>query len=302
MISKVKSTKLVEIFFYVCDAYENELKFSCERFSNNSCPEFTDQEIMTVYLFCINQEQRTRIKHIYNFADEYLRSWFPKLPSYTAFNNRINRLSEAFRLLAESLLRNHQPSDCSTQVSLLDSLPIITCMGKRSGKVAPELTDKGFCSTKSMYYYGLKLHALGFHRENLLPFPEQLLITPASENDLNVFRNAWSNIENRTFYGDKIYHDHDFFECLYNTHKSVMLTPVKSIKNQTQWERQYDRAANDLFSRAVSKVRQPIEGFFNWLIEKTDFQRASKVRSTKGLLVHVFGKLAAAFIYLIFNP
>jgi hypothetical protein len=38
------------------------------------------------------------------------------------------------------------------------------------------------------------------------------------------------------------------------------------------------------------------------LIEKTDFQRASKVRSAKGLLVHVFGKLAAAFIYLIFNP
>ena len=70
MISKVKSTKLVEIFFYVLDAYEKELKFSCERFSNNSCPEFTDQEIMTVYLFCINQEQRTKIKQIYQFADE----------------------------------------------------------------------------------------------------------------------------------------------------------------------------------------------------------------------------------------
>jgi hypothetical protein len=37
------------------------------------------------------------------------------------------------------------------------------------------------------------------------------------------------------------------------------------------------------------------------LIEKTDFQRANKVRSGNGLLVHVFGKLAAAFIYLIFN-
>jgi len=31
MISKAKSTKLVEIFFYVSDAYEKELKFSCER-------------------------------------------------------------------------------------------------------------------------------------------------------------------------------------------------------------------------------------------------------------------------------
>lgn len=79
-----------------------------------------------------------------------------------------------------------------------------------------------------------------------------------------------------------------------------MYTPVKAIKGQSDWERKFDRAANDLFSRAVSAVRQPIESFFNWLIQKTDFQIASKVRSTKGLLVHVFGKLAAAFIPLIF--
>jgi hypothetical protein len=257
---------------------------------------------MTVYLFCQSQEQRTKIKQIYCFADEYLRSWFPKLPSYKAFNNRINRLSEAFRLLTDSLLRTYEPSDCSAQESLLDSLPVITCSGKRTGKVAPELTDKGYCSTKSLYYHGLKLHTLAFRREKQLPFPEQLLITAASESDLNVFRNAWSNIENRTFFGDKIYHDHDFFERVFVTHNAVMLTPVKSIKGQSEWEKQHDRAANDLFSKAVSKVRQPIEGWFNWLIEKTDFQRASKVRSAKGLLVHVFGKLAAAFIYLIFNP
>ena len=67
-------------------------------------------------------------------------------------------------------------------------------------------------------------------------------------------------------------------------------------------EKQHDRAANDLFSKAVFKVQQQIEGWFNWLIEKTDFQRASKVRSANGLLIQVFGKLAAAFIYLIFNP
>lgn len=82
---------------------------------------------------------------------------------------------------------------------------------------------------------------------------------------------------------------------------SNMLTPVKAIKGQPEVIRQRDKAANDLFSNAVSTVRQPIESLFNWLIEKTDIQRASKIRSTKGLLVHVFGKIAAAFIYLIFN-
>jgi hypothetical protein len=65
-------------------------------------------------------------------------------------------------------------------------------------------------------------------------------------------------------------------------------------------ERQDSKAYNDLFSTAVSKVRQPIESFFNWLNEKITIQRALKVRSTKGLLIHTMGQIAIAFIYLIF--
>ena len=302
MIPKVLTTKLVEIYLYVCEKFDKELKYSCQRFTNNNNPVFTDQEIMTIYLFVISQENHYQIKRIYRFADVYLRSWFPKLPTYAAFNNRINRLTEAFRLLTDSLLKEYKPIDCIEDESLIDSVPIITCSGKRSGKVAPELTDKGYCSTKSLYFYGLKLHALGFRRIDHLPFPERLALTPASENDLNVYRDDWSSICNRTIYGDKIYYNVDYFNNLAATQQTLMLTPVKGIKNQSVWDKQFNKAADDLFSKAVSSVRQPIEAFFHWLIEKTDFQRASKVRSTKGLLVHVFGKLAAAFIYLIFNP
>lgn len=302
MIRKDKEDKLIEIYFYVCQEYETNLQFYCQRFSNNNQPEFTDQEVMTIYLFVINQEKRFKVKQIHQFAHEYLHAWFPKLPSYAAFDNRLNQLSEAFRHLTGLLFDQFKPTDCSENESLLDSLPIITCSGKRSGKVAPEITAKGFCSTKSMFYYGLKLHSLAFRRSNQLPFPEQLLITPASENDLNVFKQAWASIENRTFYGDKIYLNEEFFALVQNNYNSVMLTPVKGIKNQSIWEMQFSKAADDLFSVAVSKCRQPIESFFNWLIEKTDFQRASKVRSTKGLLIHAFGKIAAAFIGLIFNP
>jgi len=80
-----------------------------------------------------------------------------------------------------------------------------------------------------------------------------------------------------------------------------MLTPIKEVKGMPENLKQRDNAYNDLFSTAVSRIRQPIESLFNWLIEKTDIQRASKVRSTNGLLVHVFGRIAAAFIFLIFN-
>jgi hypothetical protein len=302
MITKNNEDKLIEIYFYICEKFEKDLKHCCQRFSNNNQPEFTDQETMTVYLYTLHQEQRCKCKQIHRFADEYLRSWFPKLPSYSAFNNRINRLSEAFTQIVSPMLAEFMPKDCSTEVSILDSMPIITCSGKRVGKVAPELTDKGYCSTKGMYYYGIKLHALAFYRKGHLPFPEELLVTPASENDLNVFKQAWSNIENRTFFGDKIYHNVDFFSQIACSQNTIMLTPVKGIKDQSERLKYFDRAANDLFSTAVSRVRQPIESLFNWLIEKTDFQKASKVRSTKGLIVHVFGRIAAAFIYLIFNP
>ncbi len=301
MIHKDKELKLIAIYFYICQKFETNLQYCCQRFSNNNRPLFTDQEIMTVYLYIINQEQRFKIKQIYQFAYEHLSSWFPNLPSYAAFDNRLNRLNATFANLTTFLFEEFKPTDCSIDKSLLDSLPIITCSGKRSGKVAPEITDKGYCSTKNMYYFGSKLHALAFHRKHHLPFPEQLLITPASENDLNVYRQAWSRIDNRIFFGDKIYLNEEFFSQIELNHNSIMLTPVKGVKNQSQWEKYFNKAADDLFSEAVSKVRQPIESFFNWLIEKTDFQRASKVRSTKGLLVHIFGKIAGAFIGLIFN-
>jgi hypothetical protein len=256
---------------------------------------------MTIYLYAMHIEQRFRIKQIYGYANDHLRSWFPLLPSYVAFNTRLNRLGEAFKLLSANLINEFLPTESIGEKSLLDSMPIITCSAKREGKVAREITDKGFCSTKGIYYYGLKLHALAFHRPHHLPFPEQFQLTSASENDLNLFKQAWGGIENRTFFGDKIYHDSTYFQDTTNTLNSIMLTPVKGIKGEAQGLKQMDKAANDLFSTAVSRIRQPIESLFNWLIEKTDIQRASKVRSTKGLMVYVFGRLAAAYIYFIFN-
>lgn len=301
MIPKDKILKLIAIYLFICDLYDSELKYVCQRFTNNDHPAFTDQEVITTYLYAMHVEQKLKIKQIHEFANGYLLSWFPKLPGYVAFTMRVNRLSEVFKHITGVLLEDNCPQECNLNTSLLDSMPIITCSGKRSGAVAREITDKGYCSTKSMYYYGLKLHALAFQRPTRLPFPESIVITPASENDLNVFKQNWNGFSNRDFYGDKIYMDTEFFKGFKEQNNSSMLTPVKGVKGLPEIMKQWDKAANDLFSRAVSKVRQPIEGLFGWLIEKTDIQRASKVRSTKGLMVHVFGRLAAAFIILIFN-
>ena len=299
--SNNKDYKLIKIYEYVCEKYEEHLQFECERFSNNNKPKLTDQEIITIYLFVMHHQGIFKMNKIHQFACEYLLSWFPDLGSYQAFNYRINRLSNVMNTFVGMLLTEFSPKECSTEFSVLDSMPIVTCSAKRSGKVAPEITDKGYCSTKSMYYYGMKLHALGFCNPNKLPHPEQIIFTAASVNDLTLFKEAWSEKENRTFFGDKIYNSESFFKNMENKFNSEMLTPVKAVKGMPDVLKKFDRAANDLYSRAVSKIRQPIEALFGWLIEKTDIQRASKVRSTKGLSLHVYGRLAAAFITLLFN-
>ncbi len=272
------------------------------RFSNNSMPEFTDQEAVTVYLYAVSEENKRLIKDIYTYTDKYLRCYFPKLPSYQAFNSRLNRLFPVLQGLLEEILRHHLPLDCSPTESLVDSLPIITYRGPAHGKVAPELTAKGYCSTKDLYYYGLKLHALGWRRAGKLPWLQTFVLSTAGENDFSVFKENFSQVDHRTFYGDKVYYHKEWFTDFYAQCHSEMLTPVKAVKGKAEALKQRDKAANALYSRAVSSIRQPIEAFFSWLIQKVDIQTASKVRSAKGLLLHVYGKLTAAFLYCIFNP
>ena len=169
--------------------YEQSLKYHCQRYSNNSKPLFSDEEILTIYFFVGHEQKYTLIKDIHNFAKEYLRDWFPNLVSYQTFNYRLNRMAGAVRELSSQLLRMFRPSDCQDDTVIVDSMPIITCCGRnRTGKVARDIADKGYCSTKNLYYHGLKLHMVGYRRKGHLPHPCQIALSPASENDLKVFQ------------------------------------------------------------------------------------------------------------------
>ncbi len=295
-------TKISKISEFVSDLYEKKLQYHVERFSNNKRPKFTDEQMITMYIYCTTYEKRLTIRDMYDFTRTYLRDIFVNLPSYVAVCNRIARLAAAFKELLSHVAHLNKNIDDIGMFSVMDSMPIITCSGKRKGKVAPEITDKGFCSSKSMHYYGLKLHTLAFHNKGTLPTLDSMVITPASENDLNVFRDYWNQIPYRIFFGDKIYQcaDNELFMKKYN---SELLSPVKYPRGVEDCIKQFNKASDDAFNRNVSSIRQPIEAFFSWLIERTNIQRASKVRSTNGLLAFVYGKLAAVLlVYKFFKP
>ena len=287
---------------YICDVYQSSLKFYCQRFSNNTNPAFTDEELLTAYLFCEAYQRYLKIKDIHAFTQEYLLSWFPKLPSYQTFNYRLNLMCETISELVKHLITFFKPNDCDNLISLFDSMPIITCKGKnKKGKVATEIDTKGYCSTKNMYYFGLKLHTVAFRRTGTIPFPGMITLSSVEENDLTVLkREAADRMTNRSIFADKAYSDFHFWNDKLEKQAVSMLTPVKAIKGEEPVIILKGKAYRDLFSAAVSKVRQPIEPFFNWLNEKTNIQRAMKVRSTYGLLVYTKGKISIAFIYLIF--
>lgn len=115
-------------------------------------------------------------------------------------------MSEVINKLVKHIITFFKPADCDSMTSLIDSMPFITCAGKnKTGKVTPEIATKGYCSTKNMYYFGLKLHTLALRRVGTIPFPEMIILSSADENDLTVLkREAADNLVNRNIFADKI--------------------------------------------------------------------------------------------------
>jgi Transposase DDE domain len=297
----VKAIELIALYYYVCECYDGELRWHCQRFSNNSSQEITDEELLTIYLYCLMYENKRKLTEIHDYAKRYLSSWFPKLPAYATFVVRLNRMSAVFPYLVADLLQRVDRQGVVEDISVLDSFPIMLCSAKRQGKVAREFVDKGYCPTKGIHYWGVKVHAMNFHRPGKLPLPECLHITPGSENDLTAIRQEVESLCGRAVFADKAYSDR-FLQRVMHGQESEMLTPIKLVKGECEAVRQFKKAADSLFSTAVSRVRQPIESFFNWLNELHGLQNASKVRSNQGLIVHIFGKVAAALALWVFNP
>ena len=301
---------LIELYSEVQELYYQELVYYCQKFSNNTDKlevAFTDVELISVYLFGLIKE-RHKIKQIHGYIEEHWLSWFPNLPSYKNFVVRLNNLHAVFPVLLNRLSNRFTlPQWVLNSLTngkleaITDTMPIIMAQGNRSytAKVALDIADRGYCSTKKLKYHGVKLSALNLLIPKQLPKPRNLIVTPASHSDITIFKELIApTLQDMTVFADKIYNDGTLEKDL-KTYQNVDLLPI-----QKRYRGQIILNADDeLFNTLKSQCRQPIESFFNWINERTGIQAASKVRSSKGLYAHVWGRLAAVFfIFLLLNP
>lgn len=290
--------QLIALYCLICHQFEQHLWMHAERQSNHRVLSFTDEEALTVYLFGLLRCPGASVREVHRFARDFLSEFFPRLPSYSALDHRLGFLSGALQALCEALLESLPPGAVQGTTHLLDSMPIVVAQGVRAGhaRVAAEVADLGYCASKKGFFWGVKLHALCLHVQGRLPRPERLWISAASENDLTLAKCHTAELPPGELYADKIYQDRAWKAELQERCSLVLRTPLRRSRGAPPLD-----AADRLYSRAVSRVRQGVETFFSWLDRVSHLQDASRVRSTQGLWVHLFGRLAIALLLLLAN-
>lgn len=287
--------QLIELYLFVCHVYDTRSESCFQRLSNNSKPDFTDQELVTIWFFA-HFNGKFQKQQMHRFIRQYWADWFPRLPSYQTFCHRLNLLEQTFQSIGAELMTHLHARQTPEFDHLIDSFPIMLARHAHAyrAKVAREVADVGYCSAKKTYFHGVRLHTIAMKRFGQLPLPSQLWVCEASHHDSKAVREQFIELPTTTLIGDLAYPEPEFEEFL-KEQQTQLLTGRKKKKGEELSRLEKYR------NRLVSRFRQPIEGLFNWIDEKTALQTASKIRSTDALMVHCWGKLAVAFFLLVFN-
>jgi hypothetical protein len=198
-------TKLISLYLAICKHYSETLWVHCQRFTNGGIKNFSDAEVMTLYCYGIFRGYR-RLKDIHGYAQDHLIDWFPNLPGYAAFVHRVNKLHTAFMELTNQLQAAKVMKE-DEAVYLADSFPIALARANHAytAKVAPELANRGYCSTKHLHFHGVRVHVVARKRAGTLPDTECLFIEKGASHDGPVFDQIRPHLKHNLLFSDQAY-------------------------------------------------------------------------------------------------
>lgn len=285
---------LIQIYLFVCQTYDTCSRTCFQRLSNNFKPDFTDEELITIYLFA-HLNQKYQKKQMHEFIKNYWQDWFPRLPAYQTFVFRLNQLEQTFQSFGAVLLNALACRTDQSLDSIIDSFPVMLAQNGHSysARVAREVAEIGYCAAKKTRFHGVRLHVIGKRQSQRLPLPEQVFLASAAHHDGKALKEQAVDLPNTTLFGDLAFADRQLVKSFQEQHTELVTGHKKPKSKELSEIEKYK-------NRLVAKLRQPIESLFNWINEKTEIQKESKVRSTNGLLIHCWGKLVVAFYLLVF--
>ena len=289
---------LIWLYLLIDKMYkQTELQLYLFRFSNNNIPFFTDTELITCAIFTELVGCKDK-KHGYKYIRHHYWDWFPCLPSYEAYNQKLNKFKDTLAYLFCILTKTYNISKHA--IAMIDTAPIVVCQQQHAAhsKAVQPFVSKGYCPAKKEFYMGVKLQIIAQKVSNSLPFPIDYYIHTAEQHDLDICKQTipFLDLDNFDLYGDKAYIDQSFQAELDEHNHICFKTPIKKFKGKPPLTL-FQKAENSIHS----STRQPIDTLFGWINKKTNIQNAANVRSINGLFYHINVKMVAAVLLLIIN-
>ena len=116
--------QLIQLCLFVCQIYDTRSQTCFQRLSNNSKPDFTDQELVCIWFFG-HLNGKFQKKQIHDFILTYWAAWFPRLPAYQTFCYRLNLLEQTLQSIGAELFAHCRAEQTPELDHLIDSFWLI---------------------------------------------------------------------------------------------------------------------------------------------------------------------------------
>jgi transposase len=209
--------QLTEIYFWIDNLLKDHPQWAQWRQSNNSRPQFTDAEVVTIalmqgYFGCATLQQtyllvRANAPGAFPQARSY-KQWVARLP---ALDSLVGRLLGASSLVTDGQLHFYK----------IDSKPIPVCQAQRHGRVRLLREDGAYWGKSSKgWFFGFKLHTLVDQHGQILG----AVLTPGNMTDKDVALALGWAVDGGIVVGDLGYRGEELADLLAEEADLLLLT------------------------------------------------------------------------------
>ena len=228
-------------------------------------------EVLTILIY-YHYSKFTCLKHYYLIkVQRELKEYFPKIPSYNRFVERIKEVPILAALYLKYKKALYQGS------GYIDSAPLEVCGKKRVNSHKVFKLEARLGKSSKGWFYGFKLHLICDFMGNII----SCKVTPGSANDLKVGFDMLKKFKGK-IYADKGYIGKQEFLLLLEQGLILITGIKKNMKNRLL----------EMWDKILLKKRSLIESVFNVMKNVLHLEH-SRHRSVINAMIYILTTLIA---------